>query len=132
MLGNLGGVERMRLVATIPVKIESTANKREHWSKRAARTKAQRFESWAAFCSYSRMPFDKLTVTITRIAPRELDTDNLAIGCKALRDGVADWLKVNDNDKRIEWKYSQERGAPKYYAARIEIETAEQAVRTLE
>lgn len=35
---------------------------------------------------------------------------------------IADWLGVNDNDKRITWKYEQERGKPKEYAARIEVQ----------
>lgn len=122
-----GGDVVTHLVVTLPLKIESTANKREHWFRRAARAKAHRFEGYAAFCNYSRMPFERLAVTMTRIAPRELDSDNLAISFKNVRDGVADWLKVNDNDKRIAWFYAQEKGAPKHYAARIEIQAMEKA-----
>lgn len=115
----------MNLVTTLPLKIESTANKREHWRTRASRAKVHRFEGYAAFCTYSRQPFDNLVVTMTRIAPRELDDDNLAISFKSVRDGLADWLGVKDNDKRIKWVYAQEKGAPKHYAARIEVASAE-------
>ena len=74
-----------------------------------------------AFMGRAYAPDPPLTVTMTRIAPRELDSDNLAISFKHVRDGIADWLGVNDNDKRVTWKYAQERGAPKHYAARVEI-----------
>ena len=52
----------------------------------------------------------------------DLDTDNLAGGFKAVRDGIADWLGINDGDKAITWNYTQERGQPKQYAARVVIE----------
>jgi hypothetical protein len=58
-------------------------------------------------------------VTITRIAPRELDSDNLASCAKGIRDGVADALRVDDGDERIRWTYKQERGKP---AVRVDIE----------
>lgn len=61
------------------------------------------------------------TVTLTRIAPRDLDGDNLQSSLKAIRDGVADFLKVDDRDSRVTWAYAQERGAPKFYGVRVEI-----------
>lgn len=103
----------------LPLRIESVANKREHWSKRAARTKLHRFAAVA-------VPAHPLpcVVTLTRIAPRELDGDNLQSGFKALRDGIADRLGVKDNDPRIEWRYRQARGRAKEYAARVEVSPA--------
>jgi len=62
-----------------------------------------------------------VAITLTRIALRVLDTDNLASGLKAVRDGVADALGVNDGSSRIEWRYAQERGKPGEYAVRVEI-----------
>lgn len=105
----------------IPLKIESTLNKREHWATRAKRARAQRDEAHL-YCRYRlelRRP--PLLVTLTRIAPRSLDTDNLAGGFKSVRDGVADWLGINDNDPRVTWEYAQEKGKPKQYAVRIEF-----------
>lgn len=103
--------------ALLPLRIESVANKREHWGKRAARAKAHRFAALA-------VPAHPLpcTVTLTRIAPRALDDDNLQSGFKALRDGIADRLGVKDNDPRVTWRYAQERGQPKQYAVRVCIE----------
>jgi hypothetical protein len=116
----------VNLVVTLPLKIESTANKREHWSRRASRAKAHRSAGYYALREQDCMPLFRrdtppMTVTLTRIAPRELDSDNLAISFKSVRDGIADWLGVKDNDKRITWVYAQEKGAPKHYAARIEV-----------
>ena len=62
------------------------------------------------------------TVTITRLGPRKLDSDNLATSAKGLRDGIADKLGVDDGDERITWCYAQEKS--KTYGVRIEIEEA--------
>ena len=62
-----------------------------------------------------------LTVTLTRIATRNLDDDNLQSGCKAARDGVADWLGLDDADKRITWLYAQAKGKAKEYGLMVEI-----------
>ena len=65
-----------------------------------------------------------LKITMTRIAPRRFDADNLGPqgAFKHVQDGIADALKVDDGDKRIEWVCAQERGRPKEYGVRIEIE----------
>lgn len=101
----------------LPLRIESVANKREHWARKAERTKQHRFAAIA-------VPPHPLpcVVTLVRIAPRELDDDNLRSAFKALRDGIADRLGVKDNDPRVRWEYGQERGKPKQYAARVTIE----------
>jgi hypothetical protein len=120
----------------VPVKIESLANKREHWTATAKRKKAQRECALLALTVANRgRTFDApmhqealpMTITLTRIGPRQLDDDNLAGGFKHVRDGVADWLGIDDGDKRLTWKYEQRKGAPKEYAAEIRIESALEA-----
>ena len=105
-----------------PIRIESVANLREHWSKRSQRAKTQR----AMVELYLRQhgaPKAASVVTLTRIAPRPLDTDNLSGGFKACRDGVADWLGVDDSVKAgIEWRYAQRKGNPHQYAVEVKIE----------
>jgi hypothetical protein len=103
----------------LPLRIESVANKREHWSVRSRRTKAHRLAALA-------VPVHPLpcVVTLTRVAPRMLDSDNLQSGCKAIRDGIADRLGVADNDPRVRWEYRQTRGKRKEYALRVEITPA--------
>jgi hypothetical protein len=111
------------LVVTLPLKIESTANLRENWRRKAHRAAIERNGVHLSLKCNGGLspPAPPVTVTMTRVAPRELDSDNLAIGFKSVRDGIADWLKVNDNDKRITWLYAQEKGQPKQYACRIEV-----------
>lgn len=113
---------------TLPIRIESVANKREHWAAKARRTK---FHRNAALAIPSRfLPEPPCTVILTRIAPRKLDSDNLASGFKALRDGIADRLGIDDGDERVTWRYAQEKGKPREYAARVEFEEVEHEVAT--
>lgn len=60
-------------------------------------------------------------IQITRIAPRALDSDNMVASAKSVRDGVADWLGVDDGSPLIDWRYAQERGKPKTYGVRIQF-----------
>jgi hypothetical protein len=111
------------IAVTLPLKIESVANKRWHWAKLATYHKTRRLQAWAELraLDIGRL-IGPVRVVITRIAPRQLDGhDNLRSGAKGLVDGVADWLGVPDSDPRIQWDYAQETGAPKQYAVRIEV-----------
>jgi hypothetical protein len=111
------------VIFTIPIRTVSTSNVREHWATRAKRTGRERAAiAWmgVAKCALVVLP---VTVTLTRIAPRELDDDNLRGCLKSCRDSVADCLGLpNDRDPRATWTYSQERGKPKEYAVRVTIE----------
>lgn len=100
----------------LPLRIESVANKREHWARKAERTRQHRFAAVA-------VPVHPLpcVVRLVRVAPRSLDDDNLRSAFKALRDGIADRLGVKDNDPRVTWEYDQVRGRAKEYAARVAI-----------
>jgi len=100
----------------LPLRIESVANLREHWKKKAKRAKAHRF----AMIAVPRHPLPCI-VTLTRVAPRPLDTDNLSSAMKNVRDGIADRLGVTDNDPRVEWRYAQRKGEPKEYGMVVEI-----------
>lgn len=107
----------------LPVRTWSEANQRGHWGKRAWRAKKQR-EAARLLVRAARVVLPKsgpVAITLTRFAPRTLDTDNLASGLKAVRDGVADALGVDDGAARIEWRYAQERGKPGEYAVRVAI-----------
>jgi hypothetical protein len=110
------------LTVSAAIHVVSEANTREHHMVKARRAKGQRHVA-AAICrtTFGAPPGPPLFVLLTRIAPRELDSDNLAGAFKAVRDGIADWLEINDRDKRVRWSYGQEKGDPKSYAIRIEI-----------
>ena len=59
-------------------------------------------------------------VRLTRSAPSSgLDPhDGLPAALKAIVDGVADALGIDDRDPRVRWEYAQERGP---YAVRVEV-----------
>ena len=60
---------------------------------------------------------------IVRIAPGRLDTDNLVSSQKHIRDGVADFLEIDDrHDHIIAYVYGQEKGTHGEYWVRVEFE----------
>ena len=67
------------------------------------------------------------TITLTRIAPRELDFDNLGYSLKKSIDTVADWILPGmapgraDGDDRMEFILKQKKGKLKEYALEIAI-----------
>lgn len=110
----------------LPLRLVSTANLREHWAVKARRVKAQRQATGLALRheggTWMSPPTTPMVITMTRIAPRPLDGDNCQNAAKAVRDGVADWLKTADNDPLLTWVYQQRKGKPKEYAVEITVE----------
>ena len=101
---------------TIPLRTSLGLNEREHWRARAKRNKSERNVAFwycydaagAAGPILNRQP--PIQITLTRAGPTNgLDDDNLRGSLKAVRDGVADWLGINDRDPRVTWKYEQRR-----------------------
>ena len=130
------------ILPDLPIRTQSEGNLREHWGAKHKRHTAQRRELFRALEGVAR-PRLPATITLTRIAPRKLDRDdNLTNAFKSIKDIIAWWLCMErrdypltilwagvrhkigqyDGDPRLTWLYAQERGAPKYYAVRIEIE----------
>lgn len=104
---------------TIPIRTVSGMNVREHWGKKARRVRSEREAACLIFPYGVKLP---CVVTFTRIAPRELDGDNLQSSMKGIRDGVADKLGIDDRDARVVWRYQQRYGKPKEYAVLVEVE----------
>lgn len=116
---------------TLPLRLAS-ANVREHPHARARRVREQRMAARVttvikAGPMWGRLVLDPslkairiephpgtawpISVIITRIGPRTLDTDNLAYSAKAVRDGIADAFGIDDGDESaVQWSYAQERG----------------------
>jgi len=66
-------------------------------------------------------------VTLTRVGPRLLDSDNLQGALKSVRDGVADWwdgsyLHGDDQQVALTWNYGQKKGKAGQYEVEIFIE----------
>ena len=66
---------------------------------------------------------NQITVTLTRISPGYLDDDGLIAGDFVhVRDGVADWLGLDDRDSRVRFEYRQQGCPLRQFAARIEVD----------
>jgi hypothetical protein len=105
----------------IPVRLVSGANIREHWAVKAKRSRLHRttakIVTTAAIHGGIFQP--PLVITIERVGVRKLDSDNLAISAKGVRDGIADALGIDDGDDRLDWQYRQSIG--KQYTVRVTI-----------
>jgi hypothetical protein len=114
------------IVIKMPIKTVSEANLREHWAQKARRSRKQRqvaaLLTHMAMRKFGFVVEGKLRITLTRIAPRKLDDDNNARAHKAVRDGIADALAIDDADERLEWVYAQQRGAVREYVVLVTIE----------
>lgn len=125
---------RLRVTAGLPIYARSEPNTRGHWSARHKRAAEQRAATglmlnlarWAITETLNADPAkqSRLTVTLTRVRPikpkaRALDTDNLAASLKAVRDGVADAIGLDDGSPRLVWRYAQATAAD--YAVRVVI-----------
>jgi hypothetical protein len=112
------------MIVELPIHTVSEANVRTHWAAKAQRTKLHRSTAqWQMRAQAGhgfRHPLP-CVVTLTRIAPRELDGDNLQTSMKAVRDGIADWLGVDDRNPQVTWNYAQKKGKPKQYAVTVEV-----------
>ena len=105
---------------TLPLRVVSEANRRDHWATKAKRARAQRHAvawAWSAeSLPHGRKP---ALVVLTRYAPRKLDDDNLAGAFKAVRDEVALQCGFDDRDEAVRWVYAQERA--KECGVRVEV-----------
>jgi hypothetical protein len=112
----------MQWQASLPLKTGTRSNESRHWSLRAKEAKQHRRAGWALMCasvifhelrgqlgSQAHDDHDfSVVVELTRVGPRLLDSDNLPSSMKAVRDGIADALGVDDGPfGPIEWRYEQ-------------------------
>ena len=109
----------------IPYKLHPIANKYEHWAVRAKRVKK---EFGMIRLYLQKIPVLPVKVTLTRVAPRSWDWDNMVIAFKNIRDAVcmcyfplAPSGKMDETDN-FEWNYFQRKGAPNEYKIIIRLE----------
>lgn len=105
------------MIVTVPIRTGRGLNDREHWRARTRRVKAEK-DAVLAMLPPMRKTM-RYIITLTRISPGKLDSDNLQGALKAIRDAVAQRLGVDDGSPMLVWHYGQERGA---WGVRIEIE----------
>lgn len=118
----------------LPFVTSSRANdhRSNHWATRARTSKPQRQGTQLALAKHraqlrAELASGGLVVRVVRVAPRQLDNhDNLGMALKAVSDGVADALGVNDRDGRLVLQPDQEQGKParvrvEFYSWRLEL-----------
>jgi crossover junction endodeoxyribonuclease RusA len=96
-------------------------NARVHWTRKARATKAAREVAQWMSCAYGPIEAERLNVTLTFFPPdnRRRDIDGMLSASKALIDGVADSLEVDDS----KWNFTLRRGeVVKGGTVRFEIE----------
>jgi len=110
------------------MKLESRANKREHWGKRHRRDKEQKaIIRDLMLAKQLQLPGAPWRILLTRVKPHDrrirfLDGDNLQASFKAIRDQIAASLGFDDGDEQVAtWSYAQAVG-PDYG---IEVEISE-------
>lgn len=113
------------MMVLIPLQTSRGLNAREHHMARHRRVKAER-EAVAWVCKPHQPPAGPVVVTLWRVSPGPnlLDKDNLQGALKAVRDEVAAWLKRDDADDSIDWRYAQRGGKPGEWKVGIEVSAA--------
>ena len=102
---------RKSFVVEYALLVPSVGNLREGWHAKAKRNKEHRTLSFAMLAKFAvQRQALPAVIILTRMALRRLDDDNLAYAFKATRDGVADWLRVDDRSPLLTWRYEQEKG----------------------
>lgn len=109
----LSGARMVQTFSMPGMHLVAEVNARENHFKTARRAASQKRTTVLcakAFLGAVAFPVD---VTIVRIGPRPLDSDNLAGSAKHVRDGIAEWLGVDDGvserDGRVRWLCEQQR-----------------------
>jgi len=116
-----------QLAFTMPVRVVSEANLREHWRRKYNRKKKQQEALLIAWNdTVSRLPhfwYKSLpcVVRLVRVGPKRLDSDNLAGSMKHVQDAVARQLSIDDGDERIKWEYEQVAVGKRVYQVRVEV-----------
>lgn len=103
----------MSIAVHIPIKTVSEINLgHQHWAVRNRRAQTQRKAARTALEATGASKMEPpLTVWLTRVGKRKLDSDNLQGALKHIRDGVADWLGIDDGrDDLVRWEYVQSVG----------------------
>lgn len=99
------------LVIRLPLRLVNALNAREHWAVRRKRTAEQRSVArWMVETAMKRTTSRSFEVTLIRLGGRKMDSDGCVGSFKAIRDGIADALGIDDGSERIRWNYEQCQG----------------------
>lgn len=79
----------------LSIKTVSEANSTEHWTKKSKRHKEQAFFVRMAYIQNIEQVHLPCTITMTRCSTRDLDSDNLQMAFKWIRDEISE-LVISD------------------------------------
>jgi len=127
----------------MPIRTVSEANSSEHWTAKAKRHRRQQYFVRLFFNRYANGINLPCIVTLTRLASRMLDDDNLSYSMKWIRDEISECLipektgsyinkngkvvKIKgraDSDTRIKWCYEQEKSPTQAIRVGIAYDTS--------
>lgn len=111
------------------LRLDSRANASRGQSRKASMVKMRKVQEQRSVGAALAIPFyplvqttssviDFFAVRLTRFGPRPLDGDNLEAAFKAVVDGVARKLCIDDGDPFVRYVVDQEKGP---YAVRAEL-----------
>lgn len=132
-----------KLVWYLPIKTVSEANCSEHWTRKSKRHRQQQFLVKQLFVKeFNKIPIP-CQIKLVRLSPRALDSDNLVLAFKWIRDEISENIffekrsyYVNkrgkivpikgreDSNPLVKWEYDQEKNP--VLGIRIEIQAAAQ------
>ena len=109
--------------ARAPACLGATPNevRRWHWSKTRKVVAKCRLDVRRVLSQFEK-PALPLLVTMTRCSVGTLDDDGAVGAMKSVRDEIAKWLGINDNDPRATWRVEQRRVGRKECGTVIRIE----------
>lgn len=109
------------LKVELPLKTVSLLNMREFF-RVSAKRKATHRETTRLLLKGKTPPALPVTVTLTRISAGTLDEhDNLPSAFKHIVDEIAVWLGIDDADKRVTWKYAQQKCKRGTFSVIVEV-----------
>lgn len=112
-----------QLEFSMPVRVFSETNAREHWGKKFKRKKAQKEEThieWKRAAHGVKISLP-CVVRLVRVGSQRLDDDNLGESFKAIRDQIATEIGVDDGSELIKFEYAQEAIGKRQYAVKVEV-----------
>ncbi len=96
--------------ATLHIRVRAKGNNRRGWRALWNEAMRQREMARDALAYNNEVPdCEEYTIHLIRRSFGKMDDDNLRDCLKAVRDGVADWLGIDDGDPRLNFVYSQEK-----------------------
>jgi hypothetical protein len=98
------GVEGVSVV--VRAHFRPLGNRREHWRVRARRVERERLIVGVALARHVPLALP-VTVELHRVGWNPADCDGLVGAMKVPIDAIAQWLGVDDRDRRVHWRLSQ-------------------------